>query len=159
MKSKSIDLGYVPMEGYTSKTPLNPEWQFPGHEYYEKGDELKNVDEKDVVLQRGTYDLVITYPLTTPFHKLFTVDAKGMTRRKLVNLIVKCYKKIYHDEDKAVGGETDNIPGMLNRQTIPGMLNRQTSEGPYGIWGHCLGDLMLHTARVDRMTITIGCDS
>ena len=150
MKTKSIDLGYVPMEGYTPKDPLNPEWQTPGHEWYEKGAELKNVDETEVVLQRGTYGLVITYPLSNPFRKIVDVEAKGMTRRELVNLIVKCYKKIYADEDKAVGRETENIPGMLNRQT---------SEGPYGIWGHCLGDLILHTARVERMTITVSCDS
>ena len=150
MKTKSIDLGYVPMYNYTKTTPLNPEWRTPGHYLYTQGDELENVDENDVVLQRGTYDLVITYPLNNPSHNLIDVGGKGMTRRELVNFIVKCYKKIYRDEDKAIGRKTKNIPGMLNRQT---------SDGPYGIWGHDLGDLILHTANVSRMQITVDCDS
>ena len=26
---------------------------------------------------------------------------------------------------------------------IQGMLNRESSDGPYGIWGHDIGDLVL----------------
>ena len=140
MKTKEIELGYVAMYCYTPKTDLNPEWQTPGHDHYIEGDEKKNVDEKEVVLQAGAYTLVIDYPLETPFKKSFVVGVKGMTRRALVNLIVKSYKKVYADEDTAVGD-----PGH-----IPGMFNRQRSEGPYGIWGHDLGDLMLSCATVKR---------
>jgi hypothetical protein len=95
--------------------------------------------------------LVIDYPLETPFKTRFTVDTKGMTRRKLVGLIIKSYRKIYDDEDKDVGGETGNIPGMLNRAP---------SQGRYGIWGHCLGDLMLHTAKLQKSgNVSVSCDS
>ena len=138
MKTKTINLGYFAIEGYTPARDLNPSW--------DDGD--KKVDATEKVLNKGTYTLVIEYPLSTAFKKKFTT--KGMTRRELVTLICKSYKAIYDAEDKAAG-KTENIPGMFNRQT---------SAGPYGIWGHCLGDLILHTATVQKSgNITVGVDS
>jgi hypothetical protein len=142
MKPKTIDLGYVAMYDYTSKTDLNPEW------IREEGGKL--VDANEVVLSKGNYVLVIHYPLTNAFKTKLVVKS-GMTRRQLVAFIVKMYKKVYADEDKGVGHETGYISGMLNRAQ---------SNGPYGIWGHVLSDLMLHTATVQKSgNITVGCDS
>ena len=43
---------------------------------------------------------------------------------------------------------------------IPNMYNRITTEGKFGIWGHDLGDLILHTVWIDNdNVITLGVDS
>lgn len=139
MKTKAIELGYIAMSDYTHTTDLN---------FGMFADE-KKVDADETVLTKGTYTLVIDYPLTSTYKQKFTT--KGMTRRGLVNLIVKAYHKIYDAEDKDVGKKTGHIEGMLNRAT---------SAGRYGIWGHDLGDLMLATAQVQKSgNITLGVDS
>ncbi len=40
------------------------------------------------------------------------------------------------------------------------MLNRETTHGPHGIWGHSLGDLVLHTvSQVKGNLFDLGVDS
>lgn len=40
------------------------------------------------------------------------------------------------------------------------MYNRIKTNGDYGIWGHVLGDLMLHTLYFEeKNVITVGVDS
>lgn len=113
--------------------------------------EIQDNLPNDMVLSPKKYQLNITYPLRTPYEHAFSVSNKGMTRIQLVSLIVKCYRKIYQEEDSAVGKKTQNIPGMLNRDT---------SNGPYGIWGHNIEDLMLCSATISpNGTITVGVDS
>lgn len=142
MKSKSIDLGYVHMSSYKAGDSLDQ---------YAEEDGRKSPDPKQVVLPEGQYNLVITYPLSNPYTGKFKVGKSGMTRSKLVDKVIKAYKKIYATEDEDVGEETGNIPGMLNRAS---------SNGRYGIWGHCMEDLMLHTAYIEKGgKIRISCDS
>ena len=132
MKTIIINLGYLHLAGYTPNTPLNPKWAAKEKDY-------KLVKDGEVVLLAGEYKLVIDYPLHTPFTHSFKVGAEGMTHRALVTLIAKKYKQIYDEEDKAIG---------------------ETGHGPYGIWGHCLEDLMLHTATVlENRNINLGVDS
>jgi hypothetical protein len=143
-----INLGYVAMASYRKNTRLFPSYWGEDNDDYGKKQrkEVEETQPNDVVLQPGKYSLKITYPLSNPFEIVLNVGKGGMTRRELVNRIVESYKAIYKAEEN---------PG-----NIPGMLNRSTSEGPYGIWGHHLEDLMLHTAYVSpENVITVSCDS
>ena len=75
----------------------------------------------------------IDYPLSRPVTiERFHVDGNGWTQKQFVEMICRVYADIYAAEDD---------PGH-----IPGMLNRGKSEGPYGIWGHDIGDLVLEYA-------------
>jgi hypothetical protein len=143
-KTVEIDLGYIHMDSYKPKSPLTPRW-------WKNDPDMSQdtVDPKELVLKEGEYSLEITYPLTNPFNTKFKVSEKGFSRRELVKFIIDCYQYIYKQEESEVGD-----PG-----NIPGMLNRARSSGSYGIWGHGLGDLMLHTAYVEGNKITVDCDS
>lgn len=103
----------------------------------------------EIMLPPNTsYELIIDYPLTRPFQTTFKTDKNGMSRKSFADLVCKCYKQIYQEED-AVCGKTPNIPVMLNRQT---------SGGPYGIWGHNIEDLTLCSANVikNRIELEVG---
>ncbi|KAN0003991.1 hypothetical protein ACTFIZ_010164 [Dictyostelium cf. discoideum] len=58
--------------------------------------------------------------------------ATPISNIELLAIYTKAYQYMYEKEDEAVGN-----PGH-----IPGMLNRAKSSGPYGIWGHDIGDLV-----------------
>ena len=118
MKPKTIQLGYVAMYRYTPTEVLSPDH-----------DEEK-VEPDEIVLEKNEYTLIIDYPLDVEFKKVFKVDAKGMTRRELVNVIVESYKNVYANSEE------------------------------YGVWGHYFGDLMLSDAEViAENTIRLGVDS
>jgi hypothetical protein len=143
----TINLGYEHMDGWTGKEPSTfTEWM---HEDDNHKKEIAAHPMTEVVLPAGKYTITITYPLATPFTATFRTPKKGLTRKQLFTKIAFYYQRIYREEDAAAGD-----PG-----NIPGMFNRNTSEGPYGIWGHCLGDLILHTAYVKGDQITTSCDS
>lgn len=94
-------------------------------------DQLSGKDEK--VITSNSIDILFDYPLS----KKLTITLKstnGFTRKRLVKQICKNYHRIYKQEKKDVGGETENLPHSLNRDT---------SEGRYGIWGHHIQDLEL----------------
>lgn len=134
MSSRKIKLGYIHMSSWTPTSRLGDDYNFdPTDEAYnwKSSKEVRNLDPAETVLPDGTYTLEIDYPLSTTYTEEFTTTPVGLTRRGLVNIIVRAYKAIYDAKDD-----------------------------PYGIWGHCLSDLMLHTARVSpKGTITVGCDS
>lgn len=141
-KTNSIDLGYVHMSSYKAGDSLDE---------YAAEDGRLAPDAGEVVLKEGSYTLVITYPLSTPYNGKFKVGKRGMTRGKLVEKVIESYKEIYATEDEDVGAPTGNIAGMLNRAS---------SDGRYGIWGHCMEDLMLHTAYVGKGNVVeVSCDS
>jgi hypothetical protein len=126
---KEIDLGYVAMYKYKPTDRLTPLWLEKMHE--DDGKPQKPVDPNETVLAPGNYDVVLDHPFNTELRQQLPVGAIGMTRRQLVALIVKLYRKASKNPKK------------------------------YGIWAHCFGDLMLHTATLDTKTgnITVSCDS
>lgn len=146
---KEIAVGdYVHLETWKPGDKLWSEWieQYP--EEYESVMAGLKYDEE--ILPAGKYKLVIDYPLSTKFieEKEFN---KPITREEMVKWIVDSYHYIYRIEE-----ESTPIPAGL----IPGMLNRTTTTGNYGIWGHVLGDLDLHTIYVDENNvIEVGVDS
>ena len=115
---------------------------------------------RDIAAQRNPNDIVInmkeikvkyTYPLTHSEILTFNADNDtAFTRSELARKICEGYKFIYDTEHAAVSD-----PGHL-----PGMLNRKRSQGPYGIWGHDIGDLDLHTVeQVNDNYFTLWVDS
>ena len=125
---------------------LFSDWMYKDPEYKK---EIEKCDKDEIILPKGkTYTLTITYPLTTPFKIEFNTKKKALNRKEVVNYIVECYKNIYKIED---GGK--KVP------MIPGMYNRITTKGQFGIWGHCLSDLMLHTLYINGNKLTVSCDS
>ena len=116
--------------------------------------------EKDIRAQRFPNALVIPiqkirvlfkYPLQRSVVFEFTSEKKnGFTRADLARKIGQAYHQIYQEEEAAVGN-----PGH-----VPGMLNRKNSNGPYGIWGHDPGDLVLHQViHQGGNLFTLGIDS
>ena len=101
------------------------------------------VDDSPLGLE-GDYTFLYSYPLRSKawFGHVITASTSAVD----ILLLAKAdYETIYAAEDAAVG-PTDNIPGMLNRQQ---------SEGPYGIWGHCLSDLYFEEIDIDTEKKTI----
>jgi hypothetical protein len=91
-------------------------------------------DYGDEILQgEPTLKFTVTYPLTNPYAVEFVhEDGSPWTRRQFIDAVIASYKVVYSSEPD---------PGH-----ITGMLNRQRSEGPFGIWGHDIGDLVLEGA-------------
>ena len=155
MKNKEINLGYVGLADYTKKTPLFELYAEKGDDDYEEQlkEHQKNLakypENEQVIATNQELTMTIDYPLRNPF-KCKIDTSKGLTRRELVTLIAACYKQIYKEEDAG----TKVKPGY-----IPGMFNRNTTDGKYGIWWHCLGDLILHTATIEGNELSVACDS
>lgn len=131
----TVDLGYfyVADPGFT-----NP-------------DEIMGLDMDEKLISSDVIKLKITYPVTNPY-VVESTNHGGYTRRQLVELICQHYDLMYQAE------ETEIPAG-----TIPGMLNRAQTYGIYGIWGHDIGDLILHSATVsfenDEIFVEPECDS
>jgi hypothetical protein len=142
---KEIELGYISLEKWKSTNGLVPSWA------RERGEE--ELDRNEIVLEGSKdYTLTIDYPLSTPALFPLRTPSTGVSRIDLVEIIVKAYREVYKEEE-----ESTKVKSGL----IPGMYNRNTTDGKYGIWGHGLGDLMLHAAYVDEETgvIELGVDS
>ncbi len=99
---------------------------------------MKNPEE-DILAQRAPNHIVIlmqsirvlyTYPLKNDVIFEFKADtSSGFTRAHLARQIAQGYQRIYQEEEEAVNNN--------NNCHTP-------SERPYGIWGHCIGNLVLH---------------
>lgn len=108
---------------------------------------LQNPNE--FVIHETKIKIRYDYPLKGK-HVFEYENTQGFTRKELALLISSQYHEIYEKEEAEVGN-----PGY-----IPGMLNRKASHGPYGIWGHDLGDLVLHTVEKGKDGIyNLGIDS
>ena len=141
MKKRSILLGDIYMYSWNKGDSLVPKWW-----------DSTIPDKDEVILDPDkTYVLTIDYPLSTPAIIDVVTDIKGMTRENFVDLVTRCYREIYEAEANTSSVEPTNIPGMLNRVS---------TNGDYGIWGHDLSDLALHTLYVkDEKYLTLGVDS
>ena len=151
MKIKNISVGdYVHLETWKPGDPLYSPWKKDyADEFGEKFDP-DSLDPEEMILPAGEYTLFIDYPLSIPFKHKRNFD-NPVSREEVVKWIVDCYHGIYATENSTTAVKTDDIPGMLNRNT---------TNGTYGIWGHSLDDLDLHTIHIDEDNlITLGVDS
>jgi hypothetical protein len=100
---------------------------------------------EEVVVRAPRAIVIIHYPLREPIQvPVVAVQPAGFTRGELAGLISREYRRIYAEEEASATQKT--IP-MDQRQ---GLINRNETDGRYGIWGHDLGDLDLHTIHVLR---------
>jgi hypothetical protein len=145
-KEKEIGLGYIDLDGWIPGDKLYPTWMDEDNEEYAE----TSMNPEEDILPAGKYTLKITYPLSNPYIQM--IDSEVPIKRKsLVELIAVAYRYIYIVEKQS----SEVAPAL-----IPGMLNRIQTNGTFGIWGHSLGDLMLHTVYVDEdNVITVECDS
>lgn len=107
---------------------------------------LKQMRNADVVVFTGTQLIVILdYPLREDVS--FPISAsspRGFTRAELARKVAELYKRIYEEE-----AQTSKIAVIPLKQR-KGIINRNKTNGKYGIWGHDLSDLDLHTIEISR---------
>jgi hypothetical protein len=141
MKEKTIELGHISLENYYPTDKLFSDWNG-----------ILPLDGNEVVLEgEKDYVLKIDYPLSVPYIQTGRTPSCGVTRRELIGIIVDAYRAVYAMEDKTSGVPADHMHGMYNRNT---------TDGTYGIWGHDIGDLDLHSAYISKGgVITLGVDS
>lgn len=152
---KEIDLGYVHIGSWknTNKT-LFQDWMVI--EYPKRVQSKDNQPNSPALEGNQSYRLIIDYPLRTEHIQKFKTGPGGMTKRELVNLIVKAYKYVYYMENRTSKVKEDKIVAHGNM----GMYSRTSTEGKFGIWGHGINDLMLSCAHIDENNdITLGIDS
>ncbi|EFC40831.1 predicted protein [Naegleria gruberi] len=106
-------------------------------------DELERYeDTTDLIPNRQSITIEYDYPLSIPARKTFERPVNGFTQRQLVALICRGYKEIYEEED---GSSSITAQPMRDQDPNCSLINRCSTNGKYGIWGHEIGDLMLHT--------------
>jgi len=107
----------------------------------------------EIVIPLQTIRVEYEYPFNNPAAFTHQADKpEGFTRAHLARQISSQYQRIYQEEEAAVGN-----PGHIR-----GMYNRKRSKGPYGIWGHDLEDLVLHSVTQDSFKpdlFRLGIDS
>jgi hypothetical protein len=113
-------------------------------------EEAEQLDPDEVILDEEIITITYDYPLKGSFEfRHIAPNGKGFTRRELSEQIMERYRRIYREEER-----DDGNPGH-----IPGLLNRNDSHGRYGIWGHDIEDLILHTLHVRGDRYLLGIDS
>jgi hypothetical protein len=103
----------------------------------------RNLDPDQIVIPLQDIVVVYSYPFKDEFpHKHHTDNQEGFTRDEISTQIMARYAQMYQEEDQDVGptGDMDPWRGIH-------ILNRAESKGRYGIWGHHIGDLYLHSLR------------
>ena len=155
---KTIDAGYLWQGKWTGPGfPIYPEyWSekpsderpwFSQKDYdaYQQQMEMAPADEV-LDIKPGTYTMKIDYPCAG-YEVEVIVPKKGITRQELMDIAAKAYHKIYYFVNEGI--YADGID--------------ETSEiwNKYGIWGHSMGDLTIHTFYVveQNSVITLGVDS
>lgn len=94
------------------------------------------LDPNEIVIHKKEIRVLVSYPLKSKH--VFLIEApmefSGFSRAQVAYTISALYQYIYDEEE----GSSETTAG-----NIPGLMNRETSHGRYGVWGHCLGELML----------------
>ena len=148
--NKKIKLGDIRISCWKRNSRLFSRWFYERAKTDEKyAEKIKECDPKEIILPPNqNFTLKITYPLSVPYKCIF--DTKnGMTRRQVVDLIVKSYKKIYKEENK-----TSSIKEALGKDigSVP-YFNRIKTNGKHGIWGHVLSDLILCSLDIKKNNV------
>jgi len=143
--------------------PLKIEFEIAPHGYYSSEDDdpspyiqlehpqwdLDHVMAADDVVIPGRRRIWfgVSYPLRQEyiFQLQGDVQGGGFTRRRVAAGVAELYQYIYEAESESAA--------VLNRGV--------TTEGRYGIYGHSLEDLVLHTVEYEahRDVFTLGVDS
>ena len=101
------------------------------------GNDLLEEDNK-IVITDEKIEIEFDYPLGKTVR--FSYNKKGGWKKNdIIKKIREGYRRIYKEEDEVVG-KTGNIKGMWNRGF---------SNGPYEIYGHHVGDLVIEMVSYD----------
>lgn len=117
-------------------------------------DKYKPSKKYDKKLEIPVSKIIIRYPLSN----MAEVTISGVeTMNDLLGNIVKGYQEVYRMEEDSTGKEAsricDEIPGCS-------LINRRRTDGVFGIWGHFIDDLAIHTVYLHKNGyVTIGVDS
>ena len=135
-----------------------PHWSKIGDERYGRGyaaqvddPKAKVINGSDVMFKtKRPVTFIYDYPLNRTARIPHTVKSGKWTRTEVCRLIQRDYARIYRMEEKVTGD-----PG-----NIPGMFNRLATNGPFGIWGHSIGDLVIegvtYNPKSRRLAMSIG---
>jgi hypothetical protein len=104
--------------------------------------------DQPLFLEDKSYTFEYSYPLCNcvAFNHPIT---RAMSVIDILLLARRDYERIYQEEE-AVTGTADNIPGLLNRNL---------SHGPHGIWGHHISDLYFEQVIIKDNTINFSIGS
>jgi len=149
-RGKEISLGYGPIVSSRERRGK----YYPSGEYIQDEEVMltkKELTEK--VITKKEIIIQISYPLHTPASFLARSE-DGFTLKQLIDIVSNAYCLIYAKED-----ETSEVEAMSVSEATGGcscLINRCETDGKYGIWGHDMGDLMMHTLNPVGTTSKMG---
>ncbi len=119
---------------------------------------MENCDEK--IIDDKEVTILYDYPFSQLFECTYQSSKNYFTRLELAILVSNTYQHIYEEEEKTTVAKVLSREERMKRGAL---MNRNRTDGKYGIWGHDLGDLVLHTLHVsysnNRYIIFLGIDS
>lgn len=126
---------------------------------YEHGITMSNArldlikDAEEVVITKPCITVLVDYPLKDGFMFPLYANSDSFTRKDLVHKVLKLYEWIYKTESRTSNIKEGSHPYFD--------FNRNTTDGYFGIFGHSLDDLILHTVTYDatRDIYFLGIDS
>ncbi len=132
MKDININIGFIQIIDWVKGSDdIYPPW-------WDEEEDSKKEDPNEIILEEGNYTIVVNYPIERPYKKKVKVGSDGISRKALVDIAVESYKHVY----SFVEGDEDSM-----------------NWNKYGIWGHSIGDLILHTFYIKDNVISLGIDS
>jgi hypothetical protein len=100
------------------------------------------VNPEEIVLAKTTALIVVDYPIRRPYEfPISAPSARGFTRASVVRAVADVYAFIYAEELR-----TSKV--AVTPMDARTLQNRNETNGTFGIWGHDLDDLVLHTLRI-----------
>ena len=128
----------------------DPEWVDDGPSPYvsieNPGKDIKFMDNpNEIVVSSKELQVVIDYPVTGIWEfKITSTNSEGFTRAGLAEEISRVYQFLYSEEERTT--KIKVVPSEQRKK----LLNRNRTNGKYGIWGHDIGDLDLHTVELHK---------
>jgi hypothetical protein len=117
-------------------------------------------DGDEVVIPKNEIRVEINYPFANSH--IFTLTpqiGEVFTRSGLGIAIALKYQEMYDEEEKSTNLPIESVAERSGGKCH--LMNRARTDGKYGIWGHDLSDLDLHTVEydVDLNLWILGIDS
>jgi len=104
-------------------------------------DDIEKLDNKDDHIgEKFIFD--ITYPLENSV-EFKLENNEGLTLGQVIKAISNEYHRIYKEEEETSELKTESISDRTKGACM--LINRAETNGKYGIWGHGIGDLVMHT--------------
>lgn len=128
---------------------------------------LENMSMADeIVIDKPSIEVMFNYPLEHEhILTIFPPDGESnFTRAGLAKAISLKYQEIYQEENESTAIIPESCAERSLREEGGGgilLLNRVTTNGKWGIWGHVLEDLDLHSVWYDEEAgyYSLGIDS